>query len=103
MMDSRLSALARAAFSSENLLRGKSEPVTVAVDAMGSDRAPKPEVEGAIQAVRLGLAKVILVGPEQQIREELALHPSAARLPMEIVSATQVITMDAKGAPAVRR
>src|SRR3954463_16779515 len=102
MMDSRLSALARAAFSSENLLRGKGEPVTVAVDAMGSDRAPKPEVEGAIQAAKLGLAKVILVGPEQQLRDELALHPAAARLPIEIVNATQVISMDEKAATAVR-
>ncbi len=69
---------------------------------MGSDRAPKPEVEGAIQAVRLGLAKVILVGPEAQLRDELALHPSAAKLPIEIVNATQVITMDEKAATAVR-
>jgi glycerol-3-phosphate acyltransferase PlsX len=102
MMDSRLSALARAAFSSENLLRGKGDTVTIAVDAMGSDRAPKPEVEGAIQAARLGLAKVILVGPEAQLRDELALHPSAAKLPLEIVNATQVISMDEKAATAVR-
>ena len=102
MMDSRLSALARAAFSSENLLRGKGDTVTIAVDAMGSDRAPKPEVEGAIQAARLGLAKVILVGPEAQLRDELALHPSAAKLPIEIVNATQVISMDEKAATAVR-
>src|SRR4051812_23833835 len=102
MMDSRLSALARAAFSSENLLRGKGDPVTIVVDAMGSDRAPKPEVEGSIQAVRLGLAKVILVGPEAQLRAELALHPSAAKLAIEIVNATQVITMDEKAATAVR-
>lgn len=102
MMDSNLSALARAAFSSENLLRGKGETVTVAVDAMGSDRAPKPEIEGAIQAARAGLAKVILVGPEAQLRDELTLHPSAARLPIEIVNATQVISMHEKAATAVR-
>ena len=102
MMDSRWSALARAAFSSENLLRGKREPVTIAVDAMGSDRAPKPEVEGAIQAAKIGLAKVILVGPEQALRQELAQHPAAAELPIEIVNATQVITMEEKAAVAVR-
>jgi phosphate acyltransferase len=45
---------------------------------------------------------VILVGPEQQLREELALHPTAARLPIEIVNATQVISMDEKAATAVR-
>jgi glycerol-3-phosphate acyltransferase PlsX len=102
MMDSRLSALARAAFSSENLLRGKGKPVTIVVDAMGSDRAPKPEIEGAIQAARLGLANVILVGPEAQLRDELTLHPSASRLPIEIVNATQVISMHEKAATAVR-
>jgi phosphate acyltransferase len=102
MMDSRLSALARAAFSSENLLRGKAEPVVVAVDAMGSDRAPKPEIEGAIQAAKLGLAKVILVGPEQLLRSELALHPAAAGLDIEIVNATEVIGMHEKAATAVR-
>jgi len=40
MMDSRLSALARAAFSSENLLRGKGDPVTIVVDAMARTVRP---------------------------------------------------------------
>jgi phosphate acyltransferase len=69
---------------------------------MGSDRAPKPEIEGAIQAAKLGLAKVILVGPEQLLRSELALHPAAAGLDIEIVNATEVIGMHEKAATAVR-
>ena len=37
-------------------------PTTIAVDAMGSDRAPKPEVEGAILAARHYDVEVLLVG-----------------------------------------
>ena len=29
----------------------------IAVDAMGTDQAPEPELEGAIQAARAGLAR----------------------------------------------
>ena len=36
--------------------------VTIAVDAMGTGHAPKPEVEGAIRAVTTLGVKVILVG-----------------------------------------
>ena len=46
-------------------------PTVVAVDAMGSDRAPKPEVEGAILACRHYDVQVLLVGREPEIREEL--------------------------------
>lgn len=77
-------------------------PTVIAVDAMGSDRAPKPEVEGAIQAARhLGI-RVALVGREQHIRAELAHHPFAAGLPIEIVHASEVITMEDKVGQAIR-
>src|SRR6267142_704496 len=74
----------------------------IAVDAMGSDKAPKPEIEGVIQAVRHYKVKVLLVGPEQLIKHELAQHPSARNLPIEIVNATEVIGMHEKAAQAVR-
>ena len=74
----------------------------IALDAMGSDRAPKPEVEGAIQAARHYGVRVALVGREPQIRAELDRHPSAANLPLEIIHADEVITMDDKVAQAVR-
>ena len=77
-------------------------PSVIALDAMGSDRAPKPEIEGAIHAARhLGL-HVQLVGPETTLRAELARHPSAAQLPLEIVHASEVITMEDKAVQAVR-
>lgn len=63
---------------------------------MGSDRAPKPEVEGAIHAARQLGVKVLLVGPEQQLKRELAGHPSAHALPIEVVHAPEVITMHDK-------
>ncbi|MDP9160423.1 MAG: phosphate acyltransferase PlsX [Acidobacteriota bacterium] len=77
-------------------------PSVIALDAMGSERAPKPEIEGSIQAVRHHGVEVILVGPEPAIRAELARYPAAAGLPISIVHASEVITMDDKAVQAVR-
>jgi phosphate acyltransferase len=77
-------------------------PTVIAVDAMGSDRAPKPEVEGAILAVRHFEVEVLLVGKEDELRQELARHPSAAGLPIDVVHASEVIGMEEKAAQAVR-
>src|SRR5271169_83141 len=77
-------------------------PTTIALDAMGSDRAPKPEVEGAILAARHYDVRVLLVGPEETLRKELARHPSAGELPIEVVHASEVITMEEKAAQAMR-
>src|SRR3954466_703259 len=81
-------------------------PTVIAVDAMGSDRAPKPEVEGAILACRHHGVEVLLVGREPEIREELSReierHPSVGNLPVDIVHATEVIGMSEKAANAVR-
>jgi len=74
----------------------------IALDAMGSDRAPRPEIEGAIHAARhLGI-RVLLVGLEARVRAELERHPFASGLPLEVVHASQVITMEDKAAQAVR-
>ena len=71
-------------------------PSVIALDAMGSDRAPKPEVEGAIQAARQYGVHVLLVGPENLIKPELGRHLSALRLPIRIVHASEYITMEDK-------
>ena len=55
-------------------------PCVIALDAMGSDRAPKPEIEGAIYAARSYGVRVLLVGPEAIVKAELVRHPAAARL-----------------------
>ena len=77
-------------------------PSVIALDAMGSDRAPKPEIEGAIQAARHHDVRVVLVGPESIIQAELERHPAAADLPIEILHASEVVTMEEKAAKAVR-
>jgi glycerol-3-phosphate acyltransferase PlsX len=74
----------------------------IALDAMGSDRAPKPEVEGAIQAARRFGISVALVGPEETLRAEFSRHPFARSLPITIVHASEVITMEDKAMQAVR-
>ena len=71
-------------------------PSVIALDAMGSERAPKPEVEGAIQAARQYGVRVLLVGPESVVRPELERHHAASRLPIEIVHASEYITMEDK-------
>ena len=71
-------------------------PSVIALDAMGSDKAPKPEIEGALQAARHHGVRVLLVGPEQSLKAELARYPGAQRLAIDVVHASEVITMDDK-------
>jgi len=77
-------------------------PSVIALDAMGSDRAPKPEIEGAIQAARHFGTRVLLVGPEDRLKAELRRYRWISGLPIEVVHASEVITMDDKAVQAVR-
>jgi phosphate acyltransferase len=74
----------------------------IAVDAMGTDLAPQAEVEGAVLAARAGLAKVLLVGPEEDLRQRLK-RAGAASLPIDVVHASEAITMEDHAAKAFRR
>ena len=76
--------------------------VTIAVDAMGGDHAPKSEVDGAIRAVRSLGVKVILVGKQDVLRKELAQHEGSDELAIEIHHASEVVTMEDSAAKAVR-
>jgi phosphate acyltransferase len=76
--------------------------LTIAVDAMGGDHAPRPEVEGAVCAARQLGVKVVLVGQEDVVRKELDQHPDWRELPIEIVHASERITMRDSAARAVR-
>ncbi len=76
--------------------------VTIALDAMGGDHFPKPEVEGAVQAAKALGVKVILVGREDVVRQELNKHPGWQSLPIEIRHASQQITMEDSAGKAVR-
>src|SRR5713226_2843540 len=71
-------------------------PSVIALDAMGSDRAPKPEIEGAIQAARHYDVRVLVIGTEATVKAELERHPSAFRLPIEVVHASEYISMEDK-------
>jgi phosphate acyltransferase len=77
-------------------------PGVIALDAMGSDRAPRPEIEGAIQAARRFGIAVTLIGPEEILRAELSRHPAAGSLPISIAHASEFITMEDKAVQAVR-
>src|SRR5215472_11777506 len=74
----------------------------IAVDAMGSDRAPRPELEGVFLAARHYGVKILLVGPEEHLKRELSSHPAARNVAVEVVNASEVITMQDKAAHAVR-
>lgn len=75
---------------------------TIALDAMGGDHAPRAEVEGAILAARELDVRVVLVGVAERIQAELN-RLRARGLPLEIVNATEVITMTDSPSQAFRR
>lgn len=75
--------------------------VTIALDGMGGDHAPDVVVEGAVLAARELGARVLLVGPPAAL--ESRLGQDAARLPIELVPASEVIGMDEHPAGAVRQ
>jgi len=77
-------------------------PIDIVVDAMGSDKAPEPEIRGAILAARQYDVRVHLVGPEDLLRPILRQHLRGQHLPVFIVPASEWITMDDKAAQAVR-
>ncbi len=76
--------------------------ITIAVDAMGGDSAPAPEVHGAVRAAETQAVKIILVGREELIRQELAKFPRWRQLPIQVVHASEVVTMDDNAAKSVR-
>ena len=79
---------------------------------MGSDKAPEPEIRGAILAARKLDVRVHLVGPEEVLRPALDralrhrsldnLTNGFSRPRIDIVHASEWIVMDDKAAQAVR-
>jgi len=76
--------------------------LTIALDAMGGDHAPKAEVDGAVRAAGSLSVKVILVGQQDVVRRELEQHKGYQDLPIEIIHASERITMEESAAKAVR-
>jgi glycerol-3-phosphate acyltransferase PlsX len=83
-------------------------PIDIVVDGMGSDKAPEPEVRGAVLACRHYDVRVHLVGPEDVLRPALDRALRAPRWPgsgapkIHIIHASEWISMDDKAAQAVR-
>ena len=73
----------------------------IVLDAMGGDHAPPVAVEGGVWAAREYGVEVILVGREEDVRQELAKYNTSG-LSLPIVHASQVIEMEEHPAGAVK-
>jgi glycerol-3-phosphate acyltransferase PlsX len=83
--------------------------VRVVVDAFGSDRAPGPELEGALRAVRASRAgpattalEVVLVGNAARLDADLARLGRTPEDAIRVVHAGEVVAMDDHPAQAFR-
>ncbi|MFI5251508.1 MAG: phosphate acyltransferase PlsX [Bacteroidota bacterium] len=78
--------------------------IRIAVDGMGGDYAPNNIVAGALDALREtnNRFEVILVGPEQVLKESLANRTSSG-LHYTIVNATEIIDMHDSPTDALRK
>lgn len=74
----------------------------IAVDAMGGDHAPRVVVEGAVQAARIFSDEIILVGRQEEVRQELARMRDVPAT-VSVVHASEVIAMDDSPATSVRK
>ena len=69
----------------------------IALDAVGSDKAPQPEIRGAILACRSLPVRVHLVGPEAELHDQLDELLDDEDLPIVIHHAS-----DSLGASSMR-
>ena len=74
----------------------------IAVDCLGGDDAPRVVIEGAVEAVRSGLA-VVLVGPAATLREEVARAGASGLANLTIEDAPEGVEMDESPLAALRR
>jgi len=74
----------------------------IVVDAMGGDKGPEVTVKGSIDAVKEYGVKVILVGKEELIKEELNKNKYLGDN-IQVVNADDIITNDEEPAMAIRR
>lgn len=74
----------------------------IAVDAMGGDLAPREVVRGAVMAAREFDLRILLVGVEAQVREELRVAGCEDER-IEVVHAPDVVGMDDVPGVAIRK
>ena len=68
----------------------------IALDAMGSDQFPQPDVEGAVMAAREYGEEVLLIGDEKIVRPVLE-KCAPGSLPIQLIHAPEMMTMKEKG------
>jgi len=73
----------------------------IVVDAMGSDRHPQPDVEGAVQAAREYGVEIVLVGNKDVVEPELTKYDLSG-LALSVVHTSQIIEMKEHPAAAVK-
>jgi glycerol-3-phosphate acyltransferase PlsX len=76
--------------------------IDIALDAVGTDKAPEAEIRGAILACRALPVRVHLVGPEAELHDLLDDLLGNEDLPIVIHHASERIGMEEKAAQAVR-
>jgi glycerol-3-phosphate acyltransferase PlsX len=76
--------------------------IDIALDAVGTDKAPEAEIRGAILACKSLPVRVHLIGPEAELRDLLDEQLDNEDLPIVIHQASERIAMDEKAVHAVR-
>lgn len=79
----------------------------IVVDAMGGDHAPAVVVDGCVEAAREDGISLVVTGPEDIVRPLFETRAGGkgalAMLPIRFVDAPEVIGMDERPVPAIRR
>ena len=75
----------------------------IAIDAMGGDAAPGSVVSGALVAARHLQVALLFAGDRREIERELARHPGAGSLDVQILDAPDRVEMSEPAATALRR
>jgi len=79
-------------------------PIRIAVDAMGGDHAPHEVVLGVLEAAeQFSSTQLILVGREEAIRQEVSSVRPSLPENLDIVNASEVVTMDDPPLTPLRR
>lgn len=75
---------------------------TIAIDVMSGDHAPVEIIKGCVEACREIDSTLVLVGDQDQIKEELSKHTYPSGL-IKILHTDEVITMEDSPVEAIRR
>jgi len=79
--------------------------ITIALDTMGADFSPYNEVSGAIEVIKETGARfrILLAGKKELLEKELQKHSGFPKEAIEILDASEVITMDDEPVQALRQ